>query len=663
VLPSVVWATLLAAAPPPPATAGAQEVATAQAGADLADDAAVRKALLATYVHGLTDEEARRHLGLGHVPAILRALGDPAFPRRDNAVAFLGHLADERAVAGLVDFFASPPASRASPDEERARLTLPVALGHLAGRGSGAALGRLLELSRPEGAALLGGAAAGSSRPEALRNELFEMALRGLALSCAPSAAARLRQIEDGSGPPPPLPAAPAGHRAPAAAATRNLQLMREWCAGAPPGRQAAPPSGPAGAVQVDGATAPGAAGAGQTPEAGVLDSHPTVDDAGITYANHVDLSAGMTDADLDGLLRGGSLRAGRAEFDVDVACCATISRAGSGVSFGAAGDGLDVIESAFELDEVFDDPAARAKVVRAIFYCGRVVTNASGCGRIAGDSFVVVRTDLDEPGLWVHEYGHNIGLVHNADPRYLMYHAVSGVNDGLTAGECDTFHFPDRRAWIVPSATGACGDADGDAVHDGVDNCAAVANLWQADADADGSGDECDADADGDGVDDAADLCPGHSDPTQADADGDGAGDACDNCPSGYNPLQEDAGLDGEGDACDLDDGVIFFARVDPDALSWQADAVYSAFNLYRGGLEALRSTGEYTQDPAQAAEAGAMCSLSAGSAADRYVPAAGGAIFYLVTGAGEGGESSLGADSSGRERPNFNPCGAPAP
>jgi hypothetical protein len=76
--------------------------------------------------------------------------------------------------------------------------------------------------------------------------------------------------------------------------------------------------------------------------------------------------------------------------------------------------------------------------------------------------------------------------------------------------------------------------DTDGDTVPDLVDDCPAVANAVQTDADHDGIGSACDPapngpDEDADGVPDAADDCVYVPNAGQLDSDHDGRGDACD--------------------------------------------------------------------------------------------------------------------------------------
>ena len=95
-------------------------------------------------------------------------------------------------------------------------------------------------------------------------------------------------------------------------------------------------------------------------------------------------------------------------------------------------------------------------------------------------------------------------------------------------------------------------GDADGDGIADGEDNCPDVFNpirpleQSQGDADQDGLGDVCDVcplddadacmglegnDLDADGVPNGEDNCPLQPNSNQADADDDGKGDVCDSC------------------------------------------------------------------------------------------------------------------------------------
>lgn len=132
--------------------------------------------------------------------------------------------------------------------------------------------------------------------------------------------------------------------------------------------------------------------------------------------------------------------------------------------------------------------------------------------------------------------------------------------------------------------------DADADGILDASDNCAAVSGLNQADTDADGVGDLCDtcvttanpdqADQDADRVGDACDNCPETANEDQADADGDGLGDACDpgdadgdgvadasdNCPAQANGDQADQDGDRYGDVCDKCPALFFPAQGDKD-------------------------------------------------------------------------------------------------
>ncbi|QIZ85792.1 hypothetical protein HF888_07260 [Bermanella marisrubri] len=91
----------------------------------------------------------------------------------------------------------------------------------------------------------------------------------------------------------------------------------------------------------------------------------------------------------------------------------------------------------------------------------------------------------------------------------------------------------------------------DADGIPDQTDNCLNIANPDQADLDGNGQGDVCDSDIDGDGVANDSDLFPRDSSET-IDTDGDGIGDNGDNCPAIANPEQENADNDTAGDACD---------------------------------------------------------------------------------------------------------------
>ena len=67
------------------------------------------------------------------------------------------------------------------------------------------------------------------------------------------------------------------------------------------------------------------------------------------------------------------------------------------------------------------------------------------------------------------------------------------------------------------------------------------------------GSGERMGVNRDRDGWRDGLDNCPAVANNSQADADSDDVGDVCDNCPGISNADQADADADGVGDACEV--------------------------------------------------------------------------------------------------------------
>jgi hypothetical protein len=165
-------------------------------------------------------------------------------------------------------------------------------------------------------------------------------------------------------------------------------------------------------------------------------------------------------------------------------------------------------------------------------------------------------------------------------------------------------------------------------------------------------------SDVDLDGLGNTCDNCPGIYNVDQTDEDGDAVGDVCDNCLSLPNKHQTDVDADGEGNECDLNDGLILIDLLPGTVVVYQQESAFTGFNIYRGSLDVLRSSGLYTQDPSGVPGAARFCSHFGGTLLDPAVPPPGAAEFYLVTGVDMFGETSLGTNSAGTQRPNDNPC-----
>ncbi len=421
----------------------------------------VRAAASEIYFHGVTEELATQRIGPAGVPYLMELLMDPEFARRDNVVAFLCHLATDDETAGLVRAFEHPPVSRERPEDNRAWLMVPEALGRLAGRG---AIHARVALDKMRGDPKI-----------KAKSGIDKMIDHGLRF-------ATNTQVDD-----------------------RPSQ-------------------------QLD-ADDPGSGGQEVPTSVDSIDTNPNIHRlnitggaaaTGVTYANHPQTDDPISDAEVDTVLATASLTMATDQTAgqslPDRACCVTLNRSGAGTSFGTAGDGLDVITTEGERAAVMNNPIARIKVVDLIGCCSSCQPGIIGCGYVNGDGIALVRVSptIQEGQAWAHEFGHNLGLGHNASGGYIMSPSIGAANVRLTVAECNTYHNPGGGSNVNEVVVGSCHDSDDDLIVSSADNCPTSANVSQTNGDTDPLGDACD-------------NCDSTPNPDQLDCDADLMGDACD--------------------------------------------------------------------------------------------------------------------------------------
>jgi hypothetical protein len=141
-----------------------------------------------------------------------------------------------------------------------------------------------------------------------------------------------------------------------------------------------------------------------------------------------------LDEARTDVILKDGSAVLQTKDGPEDMVCPVELRRAG-GVTAFTAGNGT--VNSEADYKAILALPG-QVKVVNQINWCGAFSLNIIGCAPTPGSSLIVVRDTPGQEGiLWVHEFGHNKGLVHRSESVAMM-NAVIGA-DHRTINEAES--------------------------------------------------------------------------------------------------------------------------------------------------------------------------------------------------------------------------------
>ena len=120
-----------------------------------------------------------------------------------------------------------------------------------------------------------------------------------------------------------------------------------------------------------------------------------------------------------------------------EIRCCVQLSRSGDVGTFGAGGDGHDVITSETELDWVFAQ-TGNFKVVTSAQNCCGVTGPILGCGKMGLHNTVILASAA--PDVWAHEFGHNQNLNHRDDCAQNIMHSTAPNTNSVNCPECVAF-------------------------------------------------------------------------------------------------------------------------------------------------------------------------------------------------------------------------------